>query len=426
MRTLLMILVASVTALAQESVPTGPVQGPPPKNLTKLADGHISANTEPATTEDFEVHVVVAGDTLSKISSDSLNDMKLWPQLWEQNAHIVNPHWIYPNDKILIKKVTPIAAAQPPAPEPEPVVEQPAPEPPKPVIRASRVKLVAAPAPYVIPPAASVIDISPPRNYPQIKAADIACAGFVRSVPVASDLKVSGVADSDKALFAGDLNYVYLNAGTQSGVQTGGSYQIIRPTRKIDSPSLASKDRDLGTHYLQIAKLEIMTGQNGAAMARITESCEAVEVGDLVVPYMRAPFPDLPTRRPFSASMKGSGEAQGHVAMTMNVLVNSSSAFHNPSRLAGVGQGSLAGLERGIAGEGNVVYIDVARAQNIKPGDIFIVFRDTEEPTPDGKKVMHRTAIGEVVVVNVEDRASTALVTYSTDAIALGDLVERR
>ena len=38
----------------------------------------------------------------------------------------------------------------------------------------------------------------------------------------------------------------------------------------------------------------------------------------------------------------------------------------------------------------------------------------------------HRTAVGEIVVLKVKERASTALVTYSKDAIFAGDSVERR
>lgn len=418
-----MILLASVVAFAQEGVPKGPAQGPPPKNLTKQPDGHFSANTEPASTADFEIHVVVPGDTLSRLSVATLNDMKLWPQLWEQNAHIVNPHWIYPNDKILIRKVTPIAAAEPPPPPPEPVVAPPPPDPP---FQPSRVKLVVAPMPQLIPPARSIIDVSPSRRFSEVKASDLYCSGFIRSAPVTSDLKVTAVVDTERALLAGDGNYVYLTQGSQSGIKAGATYQVIRPTRKVDSPSRPAQDRDLGMHYLQIGQIRIVTVQDIASTARVTESCEPVEAGDLVVPYTRAPFPALPERRPFSSSMKASGQSQGKVVMGMSVLLNSSSAaFKVSSKLAGAGQGPLMAVERGIAGEGNVVYVDVGR-QNAKPGDLFIVFRDTVETATDGTKETHRNAVGELVILGVEDRAATALVTYSTDGIALGDSVERR
>jgi len=61
----------------------------------------------------------------------------------------------------------------------------------------------------------------------------------------------------------------------------------------------------------------------------------------------------------------------------------------------------------------------------------LMVFRDIE--LKDGSRVARKEtqektkiAIGEVVVIKVEDRASTALVTYSDDVIVLGDVVERR
>src|SRR5579863_5685278 len=126
---LLIGLMGSV-ALAQTPSRTAPAQGPPPKNLTVRPDGHVSANQDPANPDNFEIHVVKQGDTLSAIAGEVLKDPRLWPQLWEQNEHIINPHWIYPNDKILIRPVTVITEAKPPEPAAAP--EPPAPQPPSP------------------------------------------------------------------------------------------------------------------------------------------------------------------------------------------------------------------------------------------------------------------------------------------------------
>ena len=128
MRILLALLIFASSGFAQTR--TAPQQGPPPKNLVRQPDGHFTANQEPANPEKFEVRIVKAGDTLSQIAAEVLQNPRLWPQLWEQNEHIVNPHWIYPNDKILIRPVTLITEAEPPPPEPprEPVPE-PAPAP---------------------------------------------------------------------------------------------------------------------------------------------------------------------------------------------------------------------------------------------------------------------------------------------------------
>ena len=128
MKILLAVLMLVAPVFGQ--TPAGPLQGPPPKNLTKQPDGHVSANTDPANPEKFETHVVLAGETLSQIAGFVLKDSKLWPQLWEMNEHIINPHWIYPNDKILVRPVTKITEATPPAPAAQTPSPPAAPPPP--------------------------------------------------------------------------------------------------------------------------------------------------------------------------------------------------------------------------------------------------------------------------------------------------------
>src|SRR4030095_862750 len=143
------------------------------KNLTKLPDGHFTANTDPKNVENFEIRVVIAGDTLSGIAKDVLQDGKLWPQIWEQNEHIINPHWIYPNDKILIRPVTKISEAKPPEPEapahapvPEAAPEAPKNQGPQPL----KGTLVAAPYPTPLEPAGprSILNLDPPRSFPEV------------------------------------------------------------------------------------------------------------------------------------------------------------------------------------------------------------------------------------------------------------------
>src|SRR5205823_12006317 len=127
-----------------------PQQGAPPKNLTVRPDGHVSANRDAANPEKFEVHIVRKGETLWQIAGEVLKNPRLWRQLWEQNEHIINPHWIYPNDQILIRPVTVLSEAKPPEPAP------PAPEPPPAPAPLPEVEIVTrpAPAPALPPPPA--------------------------------------------------------------------------------------------------------------------------------------------------------------------------------------------------------------------------------------------------------------------------------
>src|SRR5437868_8098454 len=152
MKILIAVLLMASGAFAQAPPKTIPAQGPPPKKLTVRPDGHVSANQDPANPDQFEVHVVKQGETLSGISGEVLKDPRLWPQLWEQNEHIINPHWIYPNDKILIRPVTVLREAKPP--EPEPPAEPPEPEPaPEAAVRPPSIPGFLVPVPPLPPPA---------------------------------------------------------------------------------------------------------------------------------------------------------------------------------------------------------------------------------------------------------------------------------
>jgi len=47
-------------------------------------------------------YIVKKGDTLWDISEEYLKDPFAWPDLWEANKHIEDPHWIYPGDSLCI------------------------------------------------------------------------------------------------------------------------------------------------------------------------------------------------------------------------------------------------------------------------------------------------------------------------------------
>ena len=79
------------------------------------------------------------------------------------------------------------------------------------------------------------------------------------------------------------------------------------------------------------------------------------------------------------------------------------------------------------------MYIDVGQDQNVKPGDLFIVYRTLDldhrlyPNPPEVEKIEHvSSAVGEVMVLKTGERASAAVVTYVTDALYPGDAVELR
>lgn len=52
-----------------------------------------------------EQYTVVRGDTLWDISGKFLEHPWQWPELWRNNPHIQNPHWIYPGDTLYFSYV---------------------------------------------------------------------------------------------------------------------------------------------------------------------------------------------------------------------------------------------------------------------------------------------------------------------------------
>ncbi|PWJ71788.1 MULTISPECIES: LysM peptidoglycan-binding domain-containing protein [unclassified Fibrobacter] len=47
-------------------------------------------------------YIIKEGDTLWDLSDEFLNDPFAWPDLWENNRHIQDPHWIYPGDSLYL------------------------------------------------------------------------------------------------------------------------------------------------------------------------------------------------------------------------------------------------------------------------------------------------------------------------------------
>jgi len=424
------MLVASTTWAQGAQAPNKaiPQQGPPPKNLTVRPDGHFSANQDPANPEKFEVHVVKQGETLSGIAGEVLKNPRLWPQLWEQNEHIINPHWIYPNDKILIQPVVEVSQAKPPEPAPAP---EPAPEPEPPPRRVQ----LPPPTPPEARRGPAPIIIEPEKPVAEIKYDDLYCSGSVRTADLKEDLKVISKFDAAAGVLSTDTDYVYLSKGSDEGIAAGNVYQVMRPTKSLSNPyGNGRTERHLGTHYLDVAQIRVVLVQPEFSLARVLHNCsDAVDVGDFLVPFQRLVVPAPSRPRPFSPTITTKSGITGMIVTTKNVMLNFGSAFKGSGTIAGAHGGDLKPLERGVASTSEIVYIDIGSDAAVNPGDLFIVYRDAQLPSnlyslpKEVKKLKSaRRAVGELLVLKVGERAATALVTYSTDGLLLGDVVERR
>jgi hypothetical protein len=187
-------------------------------------------------------------------------------------------------------------------------------------------------------------------------------------------------------------------------------------------------------HYLEIGQVTVVVAQPAYSLARVVRNCgDPVEVGDIIIPLQPVNFPALPQRRPFNPLMKATGDVKGSVVITKSALLNYGSVMQLSGQIPGVTWSHLGPLSRGVGSEGIIVYVNVGESQGVKVGDLFIVYKKMRPVAglynlpPDAKRVSDaRAAVGEIVILKVGERASTALVTYASDVISQGDSVERR
>ena len=383
-----------------------PAQGTPPRPLSQQQPGnHWSANPAAPGAEGYEVHTVKPGDTLWEVSRQYLRDPFLWPQIWEINGQVKNPHWIYPGDQILIKKM--VVMTEAPVERPPEPVQQPEVQAPRPPAAVSTSQ-TAQPAPE--PPAPVV----PPQPPPVATYSDLYCAGFFSAEPVQEKAALVGGEESEnKALFS-DRDVVYLNQGTAAGIKAGDELQVVRIVKDFAkwgtefAPAKSAKR--YGYYYQDMGRVRVLLAQEQAATAEIIFACEEMLVGDLLT---AAETRVSPLQRPeitFDKFAAPNNNTSGRIFMSKEF--------------------------RTQLGSGHIVYVDAGSKQNVQVGDYFRIIRRFNKRTISlfnrGDYVKNqqtfdsvRKVIGQAVVLRAEPNASTVILTRSTEAIAVGDGAEK-
>jgi LysM repeat protein len=382
-----------------------PSQGNPPRPLSQQQPGNHWSVNPPAPAEGYEVHTVKQGDTLWEVSKQYLKDPFLWPQIWEVNSHIKNPHWIYPGDQVLIKKM--VVMEQPPTqtiPEPaKPLEPDPAPSAPTaPVAETAQQPLApAAPAAPPQPPAVATYS-------------DLYCAGAFSAEPVQQKAVLVGGEESENKAYFSDRDVVYLNQGTAAGIKPGDELQVVRPIRDFAKWGTefapAKSATKYGYYYQDVGRVRVLLAQESSATAEIVFSCEEILVGDLVTGGETRVSPLERPEISFDKFAAPNNNTSGRIFMTKEF--------------------------RKLLGTGHIVYLDAGSKQNVQVGDYFRIIRRFNKNTislfnrgdyAKNRKTFDsvRKVIGQAVVLRAEPNASTVIITKSTEAIAVGDGAEK-
>ena len=181
---------------------------------------------------------------------------------------------------------------------------------------------------------------------PPINAYDVYCSGFITKTFRRPHMTILSSQRAETVGWAkGDV--VYLNEGKAEGIEPGPSYQILRIGQKVSHPTTG---RELGQYVRRIGAAKILAIQEHSSIAEITESCDEITVGNVLVPWVAIPIPwdvkrsaELPLQLDDQA-----GKVRGRVVWSEDRLEAS--------------------------GEHSVIYVDLGSRDQLIPGDKVWIF----------------------------------------------------
>ena len=298
--------------------------------------------------------------------------------------------------------------------------------------------------------------VMPSSGQPQRVASrsSLYCAGYIRYQRLSSMPEIVGAEEEQEQRTFADGDIVYLNAGSQQGIKEGQKFQIIRPRGDVKGVH-KQKRGFLGTYIQEVGQLQVFKVRENTSAAQITFTCDAALLGDLLAPV---PDRDSPLQR-----------AEENL-----------DRFADPTNKQ-TGRLMMAKDYREMVTRNDIVYIDLGSEDEIKRGDYLTIYRplgtgnvtrvDNEElarnratgfqsdryrggglsnqgsrakdetafvnangryryrpiTTREVKRhrpLMPRKIVGEMVIIDVQMRTATAIITRVASEVHTGDWVE--
>jgi hypothetical protein len=214
-----------------------------------------------------------------------------------------------------------------------------------------------------------------------------------------AELEESGVIKSSFSekflLTKDDAAYVaFKNAG---GIKVGDTFSIYRTIREVKHPVT---QESIGFQTVILGTATVVAVEPRAATISIAASYDYIERGDRLGPGMDKPYRPIV---PKANARKVSGVIVG-------------APIERISQMA----------------ESQFVFVDKGKAEGVEEGNSFTVLR-SGDPTAAGKMrtrvwdpSLPEEAIGRLLVVDVKEHTSSALVTKSLRELIPGDLVEMK
>lgn len=367
---------AAVALQAQEA----PAAGTPTK-----VEAHASKWEYPkeiALGENGKLHVVQKGDTLWDLANKYLGNPYAWPQIWELNQWVKDPHWIYPGDPIVIDLGRAVAAATP-----EEVSTL------QPDQRAGQ--YTAARRPEL---AFSFQDF--------LQMPFLASEGAEAYYKTQGAFTVVGNTQGSERFMVGDTNTVYLNAGSAQGVKQGDRFVIVRTVAtKLAHPDPSVKV-PMGDVLQQVGVVRVSEVNEKGCMAQVEKSLDGIEPGYKAVRFQEPPSMPLQLRQDVGETVK--------VDPAFNCRVVYSRDGHEQA-----------------LGMGDLILIDKGAKDGLKVGDVLLGYRVSRADGAGGDartappKETYHLYLGQVVVIRAGETSATCRILRAANELRVGDRITR-
>lgn len=213
-------------------------------------------------------------------------------------------------------------------------------------------------------------------EYPLISESDLYCSIFMWNGPLPS-AKIIGAEKQEEKTFFSDAELVTIDKGSADGLEIGQLFLVVNFDRKIEGFGLLMR---------RVGRAQIMKLEEKRSVARIEKSCNQIAIGSFLVP--------------FEEKEGLSGRDEGYVY----------SVNENPEIKASV---IYIDTELRIAGTGNWIILDAGKSKGLQVGRQLTVMRK-------GVKGNIDDAIGNVIVIDVQNETATAKVLSCRDGIEIG------
>ncbi|HUS33560.1 MAG TPA: LysM peptidoglycan-binding domain-containing protein [Kofleriaceae bacterium] len=236
-------------------------------------------------------------------------------------------------------------------------------------------------------------DTKPADNLPppqQRSAVGIKQTAFVEKSDIDKSIQVDGSVDEKELLGPGDS--IYVSYPSNNVPKVGQRYSVYRPDNSVKNGG-----KDVGSYVRILGTVEIVSvKQDKKARAVIIDANQEIERGAKIGPLVKQ-YKNVPPVQP-------NVDAQGAIVamLTKDQLI----------------------------GTGEIIFVDLGKGSGVEVGNRMFVVRRGDALPPKSKTTVGQDdrrfparAIGEVVIVEVGDKVSVALVTLAVQEMGVGDIV---